>query len=758
MTSTSSALRVLILTRQYGGCGYYRQRVPARVLETYPDISVTHFDGELFHKVLKPATPRPPQPDWVTWLEDNIGQYDLLVFDRPTDHQTLAYIRGFVQNSPGCRLAIDFDDDFTRVPRGNPAHRFYTPGKECYEAGVASLRLAEAVSVSTEHLREQMAPLCHFIRKVPNMIDPADWEGFPVNPERAADPHVRILYSGAAGHYEDLDEIQEAFTELLTNPPLPLRLIIMGSSPVWLHDLSRKFPGRVVVLPWHPFPDYPPSVAWGGYDLAIAPLTDSTFNRSKCLVGSTRVVTPEGIQPLREVDSGKIWQGSSTGWRDIEASVCYLDRETIKVTTRLGYEIEGTPNHRVKTPTGWKRLDELGLNDSVCLDRFEFPDLPVATITGPLLLTKKLDSYNVDLDDNLAPHIHLNEEWARFFGLVLGDGCISSYNAVVVSCDGQDEEVLAWIENFADRIGVPVQRDYKTARAAAVRLSSRNLQWILRKAGFAGEGQTRKKRLRVPAFIWQSPKQVVAAFLQGLFEADGTVNAAGCSFTTKSEELAKEIQLLLLGFGILTNRRKSYNKKYRKNYWTVALRREATDIFHAEIGFMSPRKKLKLREVVGRAYGNAFKPTDWTDTITALSAGRSDVYDIQVPDGSYYLANGIVSHNSDIKILEAGLQHIPIVCSNIGPYRDVPSDCAFKVENTTSAWLEAMKIALTDPDLRQRVARRCNSGVKDCRTSSVLGYMWYDFVQEAYARPRIETLEDTRLPAEVEAAAAGGTT
>lgn len=384
------SLRVLILTRQYGGCGYYRQRIPARVLEAYPDITVTHFDGELFHRALKPAKPRPPQPDWVTWLEDRIGQFDLVLSDRPTDHETLAYLRGFVQNSPGCRLIIDFDDDFTRVPRGNPAHRFYTPGKECYETGLQSLRLAEATSVSTKHLAEVTAPLTHFVRPLPNMIDPADWEGFPVSPERAADPHLRILYSGAAGHYEDLDEIREPFTDLLSNPPLPLRLIIMGSSPVWLHDLSRKFPGRIVVLPWHPFPDYPPSVAWGGYDLAIAPLTASTFNNSK----------------------------------------------------------------------------------------------------------------------------------------------------------------------------------------------------------------------------------------------------------------------------------------------------------------------------------------------------------------------------SDIKILEAGLQNIPIVCSNIGPYRDVPSDCAFKVENTPAAWSEAMTLALTDPDLRTKVARRCNSWVKDCRTSSVLGYLWYDFIQEAHERPRIETLEDTRLPAEVDAAAA----
>lgn len=274
-------MRVLLIGDQIGGCAYYRRMMPERALQKYPEIELTSFPTHRYKSAMKPASRESNTPDWITWLKENYGKFDLVLVDRPTDFDTLYNLRLFVHNSPECRLAIDFDDDFMDVPKGNPAFRAYQPGLVAYESGLASLRISEAVAVSTDTLRDTYQPRCHAIQTVPNMIDPQDWENWPRDPERPLDPHFRIFYGGAAGHYEDLDLVRGDLTRLLLDPPLPIRLMIFGSAPVWLHDISRAKPGRVVFLPWHPTSDFAASVMWGNFDLALVPLADTHFNSCK---------------------------------------------------------------------------------------------------------------------------------------------------------------------------------------------------------------------------------------------------------------------------------------------------------------------------------------------------------------------------------------------------------------------------------------------------------------------------------------------
>ena len=76
------------------------------------------------------------------------------------------------------------------------------------------------------------------------------------------------------------------------------------------------------------------------------------------------------------------------------------------------------------------------------------------------------------------------------------------------------------------------------------------------------------KVFEVPHFILKSPKSVIREFLRGLFEADGTVNAGSSNMClcSKSLILAKQVQYLLLGFGIVSNIGKTLNKKYERYY------------------------------------------------------------------------------------------------------------------------------------------------------------------------------------------------
>jgi O-antigen biosynthesis protein len=265
-------VKILWLHRQPSAVGSYRCKSPARWLSEHKLAEVTCPSKP--YPILKPS----PQ----AWLENYLDKdYDILAVDRAINMNDLPLLAGFRHHSPNCRMVVDTDDDWTKVPWWNTAHGSYKPGQGPYEAGRAHFKLAEITSVSTEPLTKAFASMTHSVKVAPNGIDPRDWEGLPMNPDRSSDPRVRILYGGASGHYGDMDDAREGLEAIIANPPVPMRLICFGAVPQWIHEASKKWPDRVVRLPWVSFEDYPAAVAWGGFDIAIAPLAVHPFNDCK---------------------------------------------------------------------------------------------------------------------------------------------------------------------------------------------------------------------------------------------------------------------------------------------------------------------------------------------------------------------------------------------------------------------------------------------------------------------------------------------
>jgi O-antigen biosynthesis protein len=54
---------------------------------------------------------------------------------------------------------------------------------------------------------------------------------------------------------------------------------------------------------------------------------------------------------------------------------------------------------------------------------------------------------------------------------------------------------------------------------------------------------------------------------------------------------------------------------------------------------------------------------------------------------------------SNLRLLEYGILGIPVVCTDIDPYRDSPACC---VTNTTESWVAALRERIHDPDARER--------------------------------------------------------
>ncbi|MEI2779422.1 MAG: LAGLIDADG family homing endonuclease [Tetrasphaera sp.] len=281
-----------------------------------------------------------------------------------------------------------------------------------------------------------------------------------------------------------------------------------------------------------------------------------------CLTGDTLITTDRGLQRL--CDLGDVW---GEKWQDVDLTVStdegprtatkfFVNGEepTRKVVTKTGYSITGTLAHRIKIVdpvTGawvWKRMAEVAPGDLVPMqldtlvgDSREVP-LPV------------LDQVYYTGDHDLVVPSIVDAELAELVGYFMGDGSLHAKGIRLCVADG-DADVI-------DRIGVlakglfnlqPVvtaQQGYQEVTLQSVRLA----RWWT-EAGFAknlpgvdhsGKGWTP----RIPAAILETnDRSIYAAFLRGLFEADGTVLDGVPTLSSASPSFAGELRTVLLALG-----------------------------------------------------------------------------------------------------------------------------------------------------------------------------------------------------------------
>lgn len=170
--------------------------------------------------------------------------------------------------------------------------------------------------------------------------------------------------------------------------------------------------------------------------------------------------------------------------------------------------------------------------------------------------------------------------------------------------------------------------------------------------------------VRIHDLIFKAPRDVQAAFLRGLFQADGCVrirrrgktSSGDVCLTTISEGLAHDVQNLLLALGIYSRISTCKDKRIdRALQYHIEIAYESERIkFENIIGFISQRKIKKLRELNSTINGKD-KPTTSEELITSIEyIGDEAVYDIQTESGKF-TANGVVVHNCFIQAVKDDL-------------------------------------------------------------------------------------------------------
>ncbi|MGC9050391.1 LAGLIDADG family homing endonuclease, partial [Pyrobaculum sp.] len=318
-------------------------------------------------------------------------------------------------------------------------------------------------------------------------------------------------------------------------------------------------------------------------------------------------------------------------------------KDVYRVVTKEGFEIKATPDHRLLVARGsrdrpsgfeWRRVDQLR--------------------SGDLLVIAPVDIENEDIGEDTMPL-----SVAYMLGRVVGDGSITvdrHNRAHIFIYFGKDEldDAVSLVDMLKAEYGSDLSYSLSEMKSE-IKLEitgtlARAFASLVPELIHAKSGER-----RVPEIIFRSKPKIIKAFLRGIFDADGTIDAdSAIRLTSQSLQLLRDVQQLLLLFGIYSviyTRKRSQSgftyvtksgdvREYRSSgqYNELVIKNESRCRFVEKIG-LTPRKLAK----VSTKKCKREKPFATVEKVEYV--GREVVYDFGVPQHHRYIAEGIVSHN-----------------------------------------------------------------------------------------------------------------
>lgn len=350
-----------------------------------------------------------------------------------------------------------------------------------------------------------------------------------------------------------------------------------------------------------------------------------------CVVGETYVETQDGTVMIKDIKpDGEL----------IKQKFCNGVRDVYDMTTEMGYSVRGTSDHKIKTTDG----------SFVPLGEMKGKDI----ILSPGVFGKHLHTISWSPKPFINSQITIDEDMGRFLGYFMGDGSFYGKTGTVsMACTLEDNDVIQDVENLMRKLfGEPRTRIIGDKKGGVeIRTSSKDFIDPMNQMGILRQNSSYsyKRKVHVPEYIKNSPEPVIKNFLSALFEADGFADRSGTRivFYTKYEQFSKDVQLLLLKFGITCRRKKqtkiSGNGSEYVGY-EIALRKNESKMFREMIGFVSSRKNERLDSANEKSPRNT-KDVLLSDTVSQIDyVGEKEVWDIET-NTHEFVANGIVVHN-----------------------------------------------------------------------------------------------------------------
>lgn len=379
----------------------------------------------------------------------------------------------------------------------------------------------------------------------------------------------------------------------------------------------------------------------------------------KCLAHDSEIVMEDGsIETIESIFKGarqRILTLDDEKWKfhrvDPSAYVDDGRKPVFRVITRLGRTIETTLTHPFRTLSGWQPLGELATGDAIAVPREigVFGSMPArqcevkllgyllgdGTVTAgpprftnsnPVLLgdfadavrefghvtVSVADSANRTASlrirrDSSATAVARSDFSARFAMALETSG--TSGAAVAEALGVSTASVSHWrtgagapssalFPQLCDLLEIaPMELAASGASALHARVPNKVTSWLTSIGLYGSDAHSK----HVPRMIFTLPREQVALFLNRLFATDGwaTVLASGqaqLGYSSVSEKLARQVQHLLLRFGIIAaiRRRSIKYGNSRREAWQIDITdARAIEKFASEIGIFGKEAQLQ---------------------------------------------------------------------------------------------------------------------------------------------------------------------
>ncbi len=331
-----------------------------------------------------------------------------------------------------------------------------------------------------------------------------------------------------------------------------------------------------------------------------------------------------------------------------------------------GAHLRCTPNHRIWTANrGYVRAEDLSERDQVMLNDTPTPATD-ASWQLPVKVAVAAKSFS---HGGTVTHQELPDRWseglAELAGHLIGDGCLTGAQTQwVYGGDDLDDGLTDSHEGLLQELIGGISRAQMPNGTVQLRAGSEAVRELFRGLGVTS---ARAHEKRLPSAVFAAPVEVQAAFLRGLFGADGCVSrveAGGkanryVGLGSRSEALLRDAQRLLSTFGIRGRIYRvseaatpsfSYTRVDGTTVQYVSrqgfdLRITGSDLarFADAIGFSTPRKEAALETLLAET--TRYRSKGYTRLVAREDDGQEYVYNLTEPLHHSYIVDGFLVAN-----------------------------------------------------------------------------------------------------------------
>ena len=379
----------------------------------------------------------------------------------------------------------------------------------------------------------------------------------------------------------------------------------------------------------------------------------------KCLPSGTLIQMADGTQKSIElVEDGDLVVSITDDYKSVinpALRACNGEKDVLKIELMDGREIEATYNHPFlsrknigRETTGnrraifndeWKSSEELTEYDYLAVPRNIELDLPESGIPGHAMTVLGCIIADGNITGGNCRFSNANQEILSRF-----ESAIENYNCSLKQYECDNSEVDYHV------IGQGVGQRHMIK------------DW-LRNLGLQGLDSHKKF---IPDFVMQEDNCNVKELLRCMFGCDGwaSVDKNGSveiGYSTVSEKLATQVVTLLARFGVYTTTNHKTVKLNGKKFHSrqlVITRKESIANFRNKIGILGKEEAVEKVYKISQTKKDSPKTEAYEDNDIVFikvrsirHIGKKMTWDLTVPETHNFIANNIVTHNTECLIV-----------------------------------------------------------------------------------------------------------